>query len=100
MKINWKVRFHNPLFIIGLISAVGAPILTYFGLTTADLTTWTGLWDIAKAFVSNPYLIVSSVLTGLTYVGILNDPTTKGLGDSKQALTYPKPKSEVDITKL
>ncbi len=100
MKINWKVRFKNPQFWVGLLAAIGAPILTYLGLTTADLTTWSGLWEIAKSFVSNPYLIGSTIFTGLTFVEILNDPTTKGLSDSNQALTYTEPKSEIDITKL
>ena len=94
MKINWKVRFKNPHFIAGLVSAVAAPILTYFGLTTADLTSWTGVWEIIVDFVSNPYLIGSTIFTALSFIGIFNDPTTKGLSDSEQAMTYDSPKSD------
>ena len=38
--------------------------------------------------------VVNAVFAVLVILGIVNDPTTKGLGDSKQALTYEKPKEE------
>lgn len=39
MKINWKVRFKNPVFIAQLVMSVLVPILAYMGLTVEDLTT-------------------------------------------------------------
>ena len=41
MKINWKVRFKNPVFIVQLLLAIIMPMLTYAKLTFEDLTTWT-----------------------------------------------------------
>ena len=44
------------------------------------------------AFFSNPYLIGTVVMAVLSFIGVLTDPTTKGMGDSEQAMTYEKPK--------
>ena len=87
--MNWKVRFKNPLFIAQIILAVLTPILAYAGLTVKDLTTWQALGDLMMGALSNPYVL------GLVVVSVFNavtDPTTSGVADSEQALTYTKPK--------
>lgn len=87
--MNWKVRFKNPLFIAQMILAVLTPILSYAGLTVKDLTTWQALGDLLMGALSNPYVL------GLVAVSVFNavtDPTTSGVADSEQALTYTKPK--------
>ena len=87
--MNWKVRFKNPLFIAQMILAVLTPILAYAGLTVKDLTTWQALGDLLIGALSNPYVL------GLVVVSVFNavtDPTTSGVADSEQALTYTKPK--------
>lgn len=87
--MNWKVRFKNPLFIAQMILAVLTPILAYAGLTVKDLTTWQALGDLLIGALSNPYVL------GLVVVSVFNavtDPTTSGVKDSEQALTYTKPK--------
>lgn len=87
--MNWKVRFKNPLFIAQMILAVLTPILAYAGLTVIDLTTWQALGDLLIGALSNPYVL------GLVVVSVFNavtDPTTSGVADSEQALTYTKPK--------
>lgn len=89
MKINWIVRFRNPVFIGQFIMAILTPILAYAGITTADLTTWKSVGDLLIMAISNPYVL------GLVVISIfnaLNDPTTAGLSDSENALTYTKPK--------
>ena len=40
------------------------------------------------------WLTLVPALFLLAILGIVNDPTTAGMGDSEQALTYEKPKSE------
>lgn len=90
-KINWKIRFtkDNILFIIRVLIAVLTPALAIAGLDVKDLTSWSAVLDILVQIVTNPYLL------GLTIIGFLNilpDPTTKGIGDSEQALTYETPK--------
>ena len=89
MKLNLKVRFKNPVFIGQLAMSVLMPILAYMGLTVQDITTWAKLGEILLQAVSNPYVL------GLVILSIwnaLNDPTTKGVGDSENALTYTQPK--------
>ena len=38
--------------------------------------------------------VVNALFAVLTILGIVTDPTTAGIGDSKQALTYETPKKE------
>lgn len=91
MKLNWKVRFNNPIFIAQIILAVLTPLLAYVGLSFEDLTTWGTLWDLIVQAYSNPYLL------GLIVISVFNtvtDPTVRGLGDSKLALHYSKPRDD------
>lgn len=89
--INWKVRFKNPVFIANLLMSILLPILTYFGLTTKDLTTWSKLWEVLVDALSNPYVLGTIVISVWNAV---NDPTTAGIKDSNEAMTYNKPKTE------
>ncbi|WP_336822929.1 phage holin [Sporosarcina sp. USHLN248] len=91
MKINWKVRFKNPLFIAQIVLAIGAPLLAYYGLTAQDLTTWGSVLTLIWNGVSNPY-VFGMILISL--YNALNDPTVSGLSDSEQALLYERPKKE------
>lgn len=87
--MNLKVRFRNPVFIVQLILAILTPILAYAGLTLQDLTTWGALGNLLMGALSNPYVL------GLIAVSVwnaLNDPTTAGVTDSAQAMTYETPK--------
>lgn len=89
MKVNWKVRFKNPVFIAQLILSVLTPILAYAGLTVQDITTWGTLRNLLVSALSNPYVL------GLVIVSVwnaVNDPTTSGVSDSVNALTYEEPK--------
>lgn len=89
MKINWKVRFKNPLFYAALILAIVAPIGISFGVHLEDLTTWPMVWDIAKKAILTPHLVITVFIA---VVAFLIDPTTKGLEDSPQAMKYQEPK--------
>ena len=91
MKINWKVRLKNPVFWGQLAVAVVAPILAYLGLSWQDMTTWSTFGGVFVKAISNPVVIVSVLVS---VWNLINDPTTKGLSDSAQALTYEKPKEE------
>ena len=91
MQINWKVRIKNPVFWVQVGRAVLMPILAYMGITVEDLTSWSILGATLLEAVKNPYVL------GLVLVSVwnaINDPTTSGLTDSSQAMTYriPKPK--------
>ena len=83
--INWKVRIKNPYFWIGLI----ATILAAVGVSPECLTSWAILWEKIMALLGNPFAIGCMIVA---IIGYVNDPTTKGISDSKQALTYEAPK--------
>lgn len=89
MKINWKVRFKNPVFLFQLLLAFFAPVLGYFGLTVQDMTTWQGVWDLLADAFRNPYVLG---LVGVSLWNAINDPTTKGVSDSPSAQQYSEPK--------
>lgn len=91
MKINWKVRLKNPVFWAGLAVAIVLPILTSLGMSWEDMTTWAALGNALLQAVKNPVILVSVLVS---VWNLINDPTTKGLSDSAQALTYDKPKEE------
>lgn len=85
MKINLKVRLKNPVFIAQIILAILTPILAYAGLTMQDITTWKTLGDLIMNALCNPYVLG---LVGVSVWNAINDPTTKGVGDSANALLY------------
>lgn len=84
MKLNIPVRFRNVWFWVGLIGT----ILTAMGVSPEMFTSWVLVWDAIKNLVSNPFLLCSVLIAIL---GVFVDPTTKGIGDSEQAMTYKKP---------
>ena len=91
-SINWKVRTRSPQFWVGLIGVILSPILAYLGLGFEDLTTWDSVANVFQQFFSNPYLIGTVAMAILSFIGVLTDPTTKGIKDSEQAQRYEKPK--------
>lgn len=91
MKINWTVRIKNPVFWVQVASAVFLPILAYMGLSWEDMTTWGAIGGVLVDAIKNPVVVVAVVNS---VWNAINDPTTAGLGDSSQALTYEKPKAE------
>lgn len=91
MNINWKVRFNrkNIMFLAQVVISVCVPVLTYFGLQASDLTTWGTVWNTFIQAISNPYVVIMALVSLFNAV---TDPTTKGVSDSKDALTYDQPK--------
>ena len=83
-NINWTVRIKNKAFWVAFIPAVLLLAKQICALIGVDL-------DVAG--LSEQLIdIVSTVFVLLALVGIVNDPTTKTLSDSEQALTYTEPK--------
>ena len=91
MSINWKVRIKTPVFWAQVAVAIVAPILAGLGLQWEDMTTWAAFGDALFKAAMNPVIVVSVIVS---LWGIINDPTTKGLSDSAQAMTYTEPKQE------
>ena len=83
-NINWKVRLKSKQFWIGCVGAIGTCI-------TAIVRALGGTFD-ANEFTTAGTAVVTVVFTILSLVGIVADPTTQGIGDSAQAMTYTSPK--------
>ena len=84
--INWKVRIKNKLFWISLVPAMIVLIETVACLLGFEL-------DLAG--IGDKLLdVIEAVFLVLAIVGIVADPTTTGIKDSSQALTYEQPKEE------
>ena len=89
--INWKVRVRQPIFWLSIGAAILSPILAYSQMTYADLTTWDTVISLIIGTFSNPFLLCT---VAINLLGILQDPTTKGVSDSQQAMEYQSPKGE------
>lgn len=87
--MNFKVRFKNPVFITQFVLAILTPILAYTGLTAQDITSWSLLGEILIGAIKNPYVLS---LIAVSLWNALNDPTTAGIKDSDQAMTYEVPR--------
>lgn len=83
-KINWTVRIRNKSFWISIIPAF---ILLIQAVAEA-IGFSIELGDVGNRLIT----VVNAVFTVLTILGIVNDPTTVGIQDSEQAMTYLIPK--------
>lgn len=85
-NINWEVRIKNKNFWLTLIPAV-------LLLIQVLVAPFGYQWDFG---VLNEQLaaIINALFAVLMILGIVNDPTTDGIADSKQALTYKAPKKK------
>lgn len=87
MKINWKVRFKNVTWLTMFISLIVGFVFNILKM-----------FDIFPVITENQIMeIVSQVLTFLGLIGVLVDPTTAGVGDSKRAMSYEEPWKDEDI---
>lgn len=73
--INLKLRLQNKTTLVALISAVFL-MLQQLGLEIPH--------NIQEG--------INTLVGILVILGIVTDPTTKGIGDSEQALSYQEPK--------
>ena len=81
--INWKVRMKNLNFWLALVPAALLVVQSAAALAGVELEIQVlqgRLLDFVNAFFGL-----------MAILGIVNDPTTKGLGDSTRALEYQKP---------
>ena len=86
MNINWLVRLKNKTFWLSLIPAV----LLLIQVVAAVFGYTLDLGDLGNKLLS----VVNAVFAVLAILGVVTDPTTKGVSDSAQAMTYEEPKGE------
>ena len=83
-NINWIVRIKNKAFWVALIPAV----LLLIQVIAAVFGYTLDLGDLGNKLLD----VVNAVFAVLVILGVVADPTTKGITDSDQALTYTEPK--------
>lgn len=84
MRINWMVRIKSKAFWLAIIPAL-------LLLVQVCAAPFGYEWDFG---VLNAQLaaIVNALFAVFAILGIVADPTTKGMSDSEQAMTYDEPK--------
>ena len=84
--INWKVRIKNKTFWLSIIPAILLliqAVAAVFGYT------------LDFAMLSDKLIaVVEAAFVVLAILGIVTDPTTAGMSDSRLAMTYEKPKED------
>lgn len=85
-SINWKIRIKSKAFWLAVVPAVFLLIQTI-----ADPFGYN--WDFV---ILNQQMaaIINATFAVLSILGIVTDPTTDGISDSKQALDYTEPRKD------
>ena len=84
--INWTVRIKNRNFWLAVIPAVLLLVQTVAAVFGYSLD----LGEIGNRLIA----VVNAVFGVLVVLGVVNDPTTAGISDSKQARGYDFPKED------
>lgn len=85
MNINWKVRLQSGSWWLGIISAVVTAVFAILKLCNVEL-------PVTADQIMNAAMLVLMIPAA---IGITTDPTTKGIGDSAQAMAYTEPKQDI-----
>lgn len=85
-NINWMVRIKNKNFWLSLIPAV----LLLIQVVAAVFGFTLSLGELGDKLLA----VVNALFAVLTILGIVTDPTTSGISDSAQAMTYTAPKKD------
>ena len=84
MKINWTVWLKNKTFWLSVIPAallLVQVVAAVFGYTL-------DFGELGNRLLA----VVNAAFALLSVLGVVTDPTTAGVSDSAQAMTYEKPK--------
>lgn len=81
MKLNWKVRFKNKVWLGSFLSLI-------VGFVYSMLALFDVFPEVTQSLVLQ---LLNQVLTFLGLIGVIVDPTTAGIGDSDRAMSYAEP---------
>lgn len=87
MKINWKVRLRNKTWLASMLALVIS--FVYDLLAMLEVVP-----AVSEDWVMN---LALTVLTVLTMLGVVIDPTTQGVSDSDRAMLYDEPGKLPDV---
>ena len=86
-NINWKVRLKSGPFWLGIASAVIMAV--FYILDLCGMATNVTAGQIIE--------VVQLLLLIPASIGIISDPTTKGVQDSRLAMSYNRPKADEEL---
>lgn len=87
MKINWKLRLKNKATLVSLIVLV-------IGLLYQILSFFNIVPKISEKETINIIMVVVNILVS---IGVVVDPTTPGLNDTKEILEISKKNDEENV---
>lgn len=82
MKINWKLRLKNKTVLLALITCIITFIYQILGILGVTSS-------ISEDAIMQYVTLILNILVAL---GVIVDPTTKGIGDSERAQAYTEPR--------
>ncbi|PZG38688.1 phage holin [Listeria ivanovii] len=83
MKINWVVRFKNPVWVIALLGGLFFIIQSVQYVFGVD-------WDY-NDLMNRLITVITSIFA---LIGIIQDPTTANLNDSERVQKYIEPRKD------
>lgn len=84
--INWKVRVLNKTFWLTLVPALALLLQTFLSVFGVKI-------ELGET-IDKLLVFINALFAVLVIVGIVNDPTTKGISDSSRAMTYETPNNQ------
>lgn len=85
MNINWRVRLKSGSFWLGIGSAVVAALFAILQLCGVEL-------NVTQDQILHTLTLILMIPAS---VGIISDPTTRGLSDSARVMTYDRPAENI-----
>ncbi|WP_449159716.1 phage holin [Streptococcus sp.] len=82
-KINWSVRLKNKNFWLAVVPALALLFQAFANIFGIKL-------EFGET-IDKILVFINVLFAFLVLIGIVNDPTTVGLGDSTRALEYEEP---------
>lgn len=84
MQINWKVRLKSKQFWMALVPAA----FMFIQMVGAIFGIEYDFTELSMKILA----AIDALFIVLMIIGIVTDPTTKGMSDSDQAMTYEQPR--------
>lgn len=85
-KINWSVRIKNKNFWLALVPALALLFQAFANIFGIKL-------EFGET-IDKILVFINVLFAFLVLIGIVNDPTTVGFGDSTRALGYEEPNQD------
>ena len=85
-KINWSVRLKNKNFWLAVVPALALLFQAFANIFGIKL-------EFGET-IDKILVFINVLFAFLVLIGIVNDPTTVGLGDSTRALEYEEPRED------